>query len=73
MRKPVFRYSDQVRHKPGYIAAEDGKILDLGSGGIKLSDTALLFRIMTNVYMLKMGFLMTWLKRSGLGMGGSIT
>ena len=24
MRKPVFRVSNQVRHKPGWIATEDG-------------------------------------------------
>ena len=24
MRKPVFRVSDQVRHKPGFPATEDG-------------------------------------------------
>ena len=37
MRKRVFRVSDQVQHKPGSTATEDGKILeilDLGSTGI---------------------------------------
>ena len=40
VRKPVFRVSDQVRHKPGCTATEDGKrleISDLGSRGIVLS------------------------------------
>ena len=40
MKKPVFEVSDQVRHKPGYTATEDGlmlKILDIGSKGIVLS------------------------------------
>ena len=37
MRKPVFGVSDQVRHKPGCTATEDGRgleILALGSRGI---------------------------------------
>ena len=37
VRKPVFRVSDQVRHKPGCTATEDGwrlEISDLGSRGI---------------------------------------
>ena len=40
MRKPVFVVSDQVRHKTGCPATENGKrleILDLGSRGILLS------------------------------------
>ena len=40
MRKPVFRVSDQVRHKPGCTAQEDGKTLeisDLESRGVVLS------------------------------------
>ena len=40
LRKPVFGVSDQVRHKPGCTATEDGlklEILDLGSRGIVLS------------------------------------
>ena len=39
MRKPVFGVSDQVPHKPGCTATEDGQrlqILDLGSRGIVL-------------------------------------
>ena len=38
--KPVFGVSDQVRHKPGCTATEDGwrlEISDLGSRGIVLS------------------------------------
>ena len=38
--KPVFGVSDQVRHKPGCTATEDGyrlEISDLGSIGIVLS------------------------------------
>ena len=37
VRKPVFGVSDQVRHKPGCTATEDGKrleISDLESRGI---------------------------------------
>ena len=40
MRKPVFGFSDQVAHKPGCTATEDGlrpEILDLGSREIVLS------------------------------------
>ena len=40
VRKPVFGVSDQVRHKPGCTAKEDGyglKISDLESRGIVLS------------------------------------
>ena len=40
MRKPVFRASDQVLHKPGCNATEDGyrlQISDLESSGIVLS------------------------------------
>ena len=40
VRKPVFRVSDQIRHKPGSTATEDGlrlEILDLDSRGIVLS------------------------------------
>ena len=40
MRKPVFRVSDQVLHKPGRTATEDGyglEISDIGSRGIVLS------------------------------------
>ena len=40
VRKPVFGVSDQVRHKPGCTATEDGyrlEISDLGSRGIVLS------------------------------------
>ena len=40
VRKPVFRVSDQVRHKPGYTATEDSQkleILYLGSRGIVLA------------------------------------
>ena len=40
LRKPVFGVSDQVRHKSGCIATEDGYMLeisDLGSRGIVLS------------------------------------
>ena len=40
LRKPVFGVSDQVRHKPGCTATEDGEkleISDLGSRGIVLS------------------------------------
>ena len=40
VRKPVFGVSDQVRHKPGCTATEDGQrleISDLGSRGIVLS------------------------------------
>ena len=40
VRKPVFRVSDQVRHKPVCAATEDGlrlQISDLGSRGIVLS------------------------------------
>ena len=40
LRKPVFRVSDQVRHKPGCTATEDGwrlEISDLESKGIVLS------------------------------------
>ena len=40
LRKPVFGVFDQVRHKPGCTATEDGKrleISDLGSRGIVLS------------------------------------
>ena len=40
VRKPVFVVSDQVRHKPGCAATEDGKKLefsDLGSRGIVLT------------------------------------
>ena len=36
MRKPVFGVSNQVRHKPGCVATEDGQRLenlDLGSRG----------------------------------------
>ena len=39
VRKPVFGVSDQVRHKPGYTATEDGNMLVisyLGSRGIVL-------------------------------------
>ena len=39
MRKPVFGVSDQVRHKPGCTATEDGwtlEISDLGGRGIVL-------------------------------------
>ena len=39
VRKPVFGVSDQVRHKPGCTATQDGmrlEIPDLGSGGIVL-------------------------------------
>ena len=37
MRKPLFGVSDQVRHKAGCTATEDGwrlEVSDLGSGGI---------------------------------------
>ena len=37
MRKPVFRVSDQVQHKPGCTATEDGQrfeIFDLVNRGI---------------------------------------
>ena len=40
VRKPVFGVSDQVRHKPGCTATEDGyrlEISDLGRKGIVLS------------------------------------
>ena len=40
MRKPVFGVSNQVRHKPGCTATQDGWMLevsDLGSRGIVLS------------------------------------
>ena len=40
VRKPVFGVSDQVRHKPGCTAIEDGlrlEISDLGRRGIVLS------------------------------------
>ena len=40
VRKPVFGVSDQVRHKPGCSATEDGyrlEISDLGSRGMLLS------------------------------------
>ena len=40
VRKPVFGVSDQVRHKPGCTATEDGQrleISDLGNRGIVLS------------------------------------
>ena len=40
LRKPVFGVSDQVAHKPGCTATEDGyrlEISDLGSRGIVLS------------------------------------
>ena len=40
VRKPVFGVSDQVRHKPGCTATEDGEKLEisyLGSRGIVLS------------------------------------
>ena len=40
VRKPVFEVSDQVRHKPGCTATEDGYMLeisDLGRRGIVLS------------------------------------
>ena len=40
VRKPVFGVSDQVRHKPGCTATEDGKRLDIlyiDSRGIVLS------------------------------------
>ena len=40
VRKPVFGVSDQVRHKPGCAATEDGwrlEISDYGSTGIVLS------------------------------------
>ena len=40
VRKPVFGYSDQVRHKPGCTTTEDCwrlETLDLGSRGIVLS------------------------------------
>ena len=40
LRKPVFGVSDQVRHKPGCTATEDGyslEISDVGSRGIVLS------------------------------------
>ena len=40
VRKPVFGVFDQVRHKPGCTATEDGKrleISDLGNRGIVLS------------------------------------
>ena len=40
LRKTVFRVSDQVRHKPGYTATEDGKrleISDLDRRGIVVS------------------------------------
>ena len=40
VRKPVFEVSDQVPHKPGCTATEDGQrleISDLGSRGIILS------------------------------------
>ena len=40
MRKPVFRVSDKVQHKPGCTTTEDGyrlKIQDLGSREIVLS------------------------------------
>ena len=39
-RKPVLGVSDQVRHKPGCTATEDGEkleISDIGSRGIVLS------------------------------------
>ena len=39
-RKPVFRVSEQIRHKPGCTATEDGQRLeipDLGRRGIVLS------------------------------------
>ena len=42
MRKPVFRVSDQVQHKPGSATTEDGsklKISDLGSREIVLSNS----------------------------------
>ena len=40
VRKPVFGFSDLVRHKPGCTATEDGyrlEISDLGSRGIVVS------------------------------------
>ena len=40
VRKPVFRVSDLVRHKPGCTVTDDGwrlEISDLGSRGIVLS------------------------------------
>ena len=40
MRRPVFGVSDQVLHKPGCTATEDGQrleISDLGNRGIVLS------------------------------------
>ena len=40
VRKPVFGVSDQVRHKPGFTATEDGQrleIADMGNRGIVLS------------------------------------
>ena len=40
LRKPVFGVSDQVRHKPGCTATEDGQrleISDIGSRGTVLS------------------------------------
>ena len=40
VRKPVFGVSDQVQHKPGCTASEDGQMLeisDLGGRGIVLS------------------------------------
>ena len=40
MRKPVFRISDQVRHKPDYTVTKDGMRLEnsyLGGRGIVLT------------------------------------
>ena len=33
MRKPVFGVSDQVQHKPGCSATEDGKRLEISNLG----------------------------------------
>ena len=56
MRKSVFGVSDQVRHKPGCTAAEDGwrlEILDLGSGGdctIRVAKTKALISVFVFAY-----------------------
>ena len=72
MRNPVFRVSDQVRHKSGCTAAEDCywlEILDLGRGTIYVAKTKALISCTVTAQLIcafvftyaKIGFLMAQL------------
>ena len=79
-RKPVFRVSDQVRHKSGCTATEHGKILEISdlnityvakaNAMISCAVTMQLIYVFVFSHMHKSGFLMTWLNSLSDTQGG---